>query len=365
MNKPTPRPCPDCAVEPLPAIVTAADRRAFLASAAGIVAAAAGVRLHAEPRAAVGPDGAHGPTLARPSETAVKAFYDSLSPAQRQAICFPWDHQDKKHGLLRTRVLANWQIAPQTIDSPFFTNAQKGILHDIFRGLFQPEWVKKIEKQLKDDNGGKPWGAGQSVALFGQPGADKFEFVMTGRHLTIRADGDSEAHVALGGPIFHGHAAQSDSEEADHPGNVFWPQALEANKVFAMLSGKQREAALVAKSPRESAVAFRGGNGGFPGLPVKEMSSDQKEQTAKTLKALIAPYREADQEEIMACVKKQGGLEACSLAFYKDEDIGDDGVWDNWRLEGPSFVWHFRGSPHVHIWINVADDPGVKLNAAG
>jgi len=44
-------------------------------------------------------------------------------------------------------------------------------------------------------------------------------------------------------------------------------------------------------------------------------------------------------------------------------DIGNDKVWDNWRLEGPSFVWYYRGAPHVHVWVNVADDPSVKLNA--
>jgi hypothetical protein len=51
------------------------------------------------------------------------------------------------------------------------------------------------------------------------------------------------------------------------------------------------------------------------------------------------------------------------LAFYRRGDIGDDGVWDNWRLEGPSFVWHFRGAPHVHVWVNVADSPDVPTNA--
>ena len=50
------------------------------------------------------------------------------------------------------------------------------------------------------------------------------------------------------------------------------------------------------------------------------------------------------------------------LAFYEAEDTGDDGVWDNWRLEGPSFVWYFRGSPHVHVWVNVASDPRVATN---
>jgi hypothetical protein len=56
-------------------------------------------------------------------------------------------------------------------------------------------------------------------------------------------------------------------------------------------------------------------------------------------------------------------LDKCSLAFYTDQDLGNDRVWDNWRLEGPSFVWYFRGHPHVHVWVHVADDASVKLNA--
>lgn len=61
----------------------------------------------------------------------------------------------------------------------------------------------------------------------------------------------------------------------------------------------------------------------------------------------------------------QGGLDACHLAFYTDEDIENDKVWDNWRLEGPPFVWHFRGAPHVHVWVNIADSSDVQFNAPG
>ena len=70
-------------------------------------------------------------------------------------------------------------------------------------------------------------------------------------------------------------------------------------------------------------------------------------------------------DEAMACLKAQGGLDNCHLSFYQSNDLGNDGEWDNWRLEGPSFVWYFRGSPHVHVWVHVADDPSVKLNARG
>jgi hypothetical protein len=39
-------------------------------------------------------------------------------------------------------------------------------------------------------------------------------------------------------------------------------------------------------------------------------------------------------------------------------DIGNDGVWDVWQIEGPFMRWYFRGSPHVHTWVHVRE-PGV------
>src|SRR5439155_12916541 len=141
----------------------------------------------------------------------------------------------------------------------------------------------KFLKQLKDDTGGKEWGVAQSIAIFGTPGTNQFEFVMTGRHMTVRADGNTEAHVAFGGPIFYGHAASGFNEKPGHPGNVFWEQALEANKVYAMLDGKQRKAAEVPELPKEEAVGFQGEKGKFPGIAITDLSSDQKEQVQKTL----------------------------------------------------------------------------------
>ena len=128
---------------------------------------------------------------------------------------------------------------------------------------------------------------------------------------------------------------------------------------------QQREKALLAQLPAEQSVAFRGKDGKFPGIVVSELSADQKAQLQKTVKLVFEPYRNTDRDEVNECLNKQGGLDACSLAFYAQGDIGDDGVWDNWRLEGPSFVWYFRGTPHVHVWVNIADDPSVPLNSKG
>ena len=69
------------------------------------------------------------------------------------------------------------------------------------------------------------------MALFGEPGTGKFEFVLTGRHCTRRCDGDSVEGAAFGGPIFYGHAAEGFNEKADHPEHL-------------LVSGEARESGL-------------------------------------------------------------------------------------------------------------------------
>lgn len=344
------RSCPDCDSPPSLA------RRDFLrVTAAGAAAAALGSPLFAADEKAA--------TKEAP-ETLVKKLYDSMNKDQLKEVCFPWDYKDEKLGLLRTRISNNWHItAPLIIGSDYYTKDQQEMIRAIYEGIISPEWHKKVDKQLADDNGGKGWGTSQNIAIFGEPGKGKFELVMTGRHMTIRCDGNSTDHMAFGGPIFYGHAASGFNEKPGHPGNVYWEQALEANKVYEMLDGKQRSKAEVSKTWPESQVQFQGEKGTFAGIPVADMSADQKEQMQKVLQKLIEPYRQSDRDEVLACLKTQGGLDKCSLAFFTDADLGMDKVWDNWRLEGPSFVWNFRSVPHVHCWVNIADSADVKLNA--
>ena len=325
------------------------SRRDFLVgTAAGAAALTAGGLVRADAPAAT-------------SETLAARLHASLSPEQRKAVCFAWDYKHPKFGLLRTRVGNNWNATDPTVKSDFFTKEQQQLVREIFEGLIDPEWHARFDRQMEDDCGG--FGHDQSIALIGEPGSGKFQFLLTGRHMTLRCDGDSAEHVAFGGPIFYGHDAGGFDEEKDHPGNVFWPQALAANRVFAMLDGRQRSAALVDLLPRENAVAFRRAGESPAGIPVSELSPDQRGELEKTLGVLLEPYRTIDREEVRGCLDRQGGLDRCRLAFYRKGDIGNDGVWDNWRLEGPAFVWHFRGAPHVHVWVNVADDSTVPTNA--
>ena len=328
------------------------DRRTFIKSASTAAAATAAISTngYSEPVKATVPTSA---------ESLVGRLYGTFSDEQRKKICFGWDHQHDKRGLLRTFVANNWNITEPEINDDFYSDEQRELITDVFESIIHPEWHERFYQQLEDDAGG--FGNEQSIAVFGKPGDGKFEMVITGRHMTLRCDGNSADHVAFGGPIFYGHAPEF-NEGPKHTGNVFWHQAVAANDLYKMLDGRQQKEALKNKTPREQAVAFRGQKP-IPGLPVSDMSSDQKEHLQKTLGLLVEMYRESDQQEAMNCLKTQGGLDACSLAFFSDQDLGKDGVWDNWRLEGPSFVWHYRGAPHVHVWVNVADDASVKTNA--
>lgn len=343
--------CPECDGHELDRV----SRRQFVQTVGATAAAASA--LTAFPGTARAADQSKADQAKAPPETMVKKLYDTLTPQQKEDICFDWDYRDDR-GLLRMHVANNWQITEHPIAGDFFSKEQQDIIEALFWGLYNPDWHDRIRKQLKDDADG--YGKHQSIAIFGQPGSGKFEFVMTGRHLTIRCDGDSAENVAFGGPIFYGHAAQGFNEKADHPGNVFWFQAQKANALYQMLDGKQRAQALISEAPKEQQVQFRKAEE-RSGIPVSELSRDQRDHVRQVLTTLIEPYRTGDREEAVRCLNAQGGLDKCRLAFYQSGDIGDDKVWDIWRLEGPAFVWHFRGAPHVHVWVNVASDPNVKI----
>ena len=65
-------------------------------------------------------------------------------------------------------------------------------------------------------------------------------------------------------------------------------------------------------------------------------------------------YGAADAEESMKLIEKNG-FDNLHMAFYKNQDLGGDGIWDVWQIEGPAMVWYFRGDPHVHTWVHVRE----------
>lgn len=280
-----------------------------------------------------------GPSPASAAETAVSEFYKTLTDAQRKVICFPFNHQ------LRQRINPNWSITEPEIGGDFYTDKQRQLIDQVVRGLTSEDGYETLKHQMDDDNGGIEQ---YSVAVFGEPGTGDFEFELTGRHLTLRADGNSVDKAAFGGPIVYGHGIEEPTD------NLFYGQTRQTNEVFKAMDTAQREKALIkGQRPKETAVELQGTGGMFPGIAVKELTADQKSLVEKTLKYLLAPYREEDRDEVMQIVSESGGVDSLHMAFYQQGDLQSDKIWDVWRVEGPSLVWYFRGAPHVHAYINV------------
>ena len=326
---PTPSSCPECGTT---------TRRDFLKTTLGGVAAASASGLLVPQLARAAAE--------RKSETLVTTLFKSLKEEQQRGICFPFDHP------LRSKVDNNWMVAEPL--SKAFNRDQQAMVREIFLGLHSPEYADKVLEQVVHDAQGETFEESTSVALFGEPGSGKFEFVLTGRHCTRRCDGDSVEGAAFGGPIFYGHAAESFNEKPDHPGNLYWYQARRANEVFQMLDGKQRETALLGDSrPEKGNETIKlAGSGTIAGLPVGSLSKDQRELVRKVMADVLAPFRKEDADEALKLIEA-AGFDKLHLSFYKNQDIGNDGVWDVWQIEGPSMIWYFRGKPHVHVWANV------------
>lgn len=329
------QPCSDCGHD-----LSSRSRREFLQTAA--VGAAT---------ASLAPFGASaiGAEVARPqvaSETLVQQLHSLLTPEQIGKCCFAFD-DPKRH-----EIDNNWHITDAVVGEDF-TADQQDLIRQIFLGLHSEEYAQQVMNQVEDDGGFDDC----SIALFGAPGTGKFQFVLTGRHVTRRCDGDSVAGAAFGGPIFYGHAAGGFNEAPDHPGNAYWFQARRANELFAALDGKQRELALLGDSRGEygtETVELSGKTEELAGIPVAELSPDQKELAEKVMADLLAPFREADRQECMKLIR-ESGFDDLHFSYYKNEDVGNDGVWDVWQVEGPSTLWYFRGQPHVHTWVHIRD----------
>lgn len=317
--------CPDC---------QSLDRRDFVKAVGGAALLGAAAPLAFNPRLAHA-----APSASSHAETAVGRLYASLSPEQKKAICLPFDHE------LRNRINANWHVREDvTIGDGTFNKEQQALITEIVRNVTTEDGYERLLRQMEDDDGGID---AYSVAIFGTPGEGKFQWELTGRHLTLRADGDSVDKAAFGGPIVYGHG------EEDPSYNLFYYQTKQANEVFQALDAQQAKKALLKAAPQETAVQLQGKDGKFPGIGLGELSSDQLELVKKTIHSVLGPYREEDRDEVMSLVKQTGGIESLHMAFYQQNDLESDKVWDIWRVEGPAMVCHFRGAPHVHAYINV------------
>jgi Protein of unknown function (DUF3500) len=315
------------------------SRREFMRFAA-ISAAAGTVTVPAVARAADTPAPAR---TEKPAETLIKELYSTMSDEQKKELTLPFNHGNNTPTRLG---MYNAPVMGKTVNK--YTKAQQDLLLQIVKAISSgEEGFAKISRNGKWDSTGSFGGCG--AIIFGEANdKEKFSFVFTGHHLTIRCDGNTDPGAAWGGPMYYGHSPNGYS-----PNNVWFYQTKSVISVYEMLDAKQREKAELNGSPGENAASVRFRDQ-HPGLNISELSDDQKKLVETVMREVLSPYRKEDADNVMNIIKKNGGMEKINLAFYKDMGMNDNMRWHFWRLEGPNFVWNYRVLPHVHTFVNIA-----------
>ncbi len=134
--------------------------------------------------------------------------------------------------------------------------------------------------------------------------------------------------------------------------------------MFKSLDAELQKLAVVDRSPKEEDInlADEGEPGrSYQGLKLEKMNDAQRCEVKKLLDELMKNYHPRNQTELQSILDANGGMNELHLAFYENTnegsscDLGKDKIWDCWRIEGPGFCWHYRGAPHVHGWVNIAN----------
>jgi len=256
-------------------------------------------------------------------DSLLEQFCRTLSVDQRRAIHFPSDEPR------RTSMQNHWAIVPVSIAS--FTADQQELALGLIRQICTPQGFAALTRARVDDSGG--W-KHDHLAVFGaadEPG--RFEWVLTGRHLTLRG---SSSGVITGGPLFFGHAAPPEA-------NIWRCQAEGAGALFRSLDVRQQARALV--------PVGQGGNSDL-GLSLLDLGTDQRANVRRLLATLAEPFRAFEVSSIQACLRIEDEFAGMRWQAFRSETDRSGEPPKVWRLIGSGFAWSFHGEPHIHSWFD-------------
>ena len=283
------------------------------------------------------------------SDSLPMQLYKSLSDEQRSKICLPNDHKRRQH-------ISNWWYVHQEhrINNTF-NDEQRALIQQIFDSLHHPEHRTAINKQVELDQYGQEKNS-PSVGFFGTPEDKDFEFIYTGHHVTRRTNAHSDKGQGLaGGPLFYGHFYKEFNETKEHPHNPYWYQGKLFNEFVQELSGEQQKQGLAQEAPRsERSNAVIQIDKTPPGLACQPLSDDLKQLLRETMGKMLGMFRESDVQATLRLFADKSIVDELHVSWYGGKfDIGSDKVWDTWTIEGPRFVWYFRGQPHIHSYFHL------------
>lgn len=296
-----------------------------------------------------------------------RALVESLSPVQRRQVMLPWGHPSR--GLV-THV-ACMADAPRVADT--LSAGQQKLVHRLYETMTSAEKRAQFGRLIGLEAGGLDPCA---ILLYGEPGDADFQVALSGGHLYLRGGGKTRAGSVFGGPLGYGH--QIGDGVPRLPGNAFAFHGDALNAFLATLPEPTRQAAFVAGEPiHETAVQLQGPGGRFRGLSANHLDERGLAGLGELIGVVLSCYDDAGRQAAWDTIRQNGDLRALHLAVFSDGGLYDDGkpatglsrdervrrgepYWHVWRIEGPGVVLHFRGWPHVHAAIHLADDGGAR-----
>ncbi len=196
------------------------------------------------------------------------------------------------------------------------------------------------------------------VVVCGDPRTPPYQILVTGPHLNLRLGGRSREGVAFGGPQVYGD--QRGNGEVGLPGNVYRYQLEAGQRLVASLTQGERRTVRRPKAPPQTAIEVQGRAGRFDGLAVADLAVESRRLARALVGGILESYAEEDAAYAWECIEHNGGVDALHLADYDVDHQGGrragEGPSQIIRLEGPAAVFHYRGEPHLHAFLNVAMD---------
>ena len=269
---------------------------------------------------------AHDPAFRPEVQTPVTRLFRSLHGELRKSLCFPCDQR------VRWQIQNPWGVERPRISD--LSSQQRSDFREIFKTLCSVDGHGRFMKQMLEDYGGFER---YHIAFFGEPEtALPFEWLLTGRHVTIGVDGNGSG---IRGSIFLGHSAEKNNVWA-RPGEL-------ADRLYENLDRDQKAKILEQRGNAKALPSSAGRD--HPGLTLNELDPSLRAMAHGLVDELIGPFRSVN-------ISKSD--EPLRLLFYQ-ASMSSNATWDAWKLEGLSFDCYYHRTPHVHTWLNLAGRSGV------
>ena len=295
-----------------------------------------------------------------PVDALAAQVHSGLSATAKKQACFAFDHPLRQ---VHNRGL--W-LGGASVNAATLNWDARRALSTLLRQQLSPEGFERLLSQYPSRISGVNY---LNLLLFGAPGEGPWQMLLSGIHLNLRVASQIPDSAAFGGPAFGGPVVYGDqrgNERDGLPGNVFRYQMQTAHQLIAGLTPAQRGALRVAQAPPQTCIAVQGRDGRFDGLPVAELPLASRKLAHAVVAGILENYGEANAAHALECLNRNGGVDALHFADYDVDYQGGRHAGDRpsqvFRLEGAGAVFHFRGQPHVHAFVNVESDVDQPLS---